>query len=59
MYACEVVELARFDERGDSGRVFRSLVMAREERVLSIEDDRDADAAVVEEADEPSQWFRP
>ena len=34
----DVVELARFDERGDAGPVFRSLVMAGEERVLTIED---------------------
>ena len=36
----DVVEFARFDERGDAGPVFRSLVMAGEERVLTIEGDR-------------------
>ena len=36
----DVVELARFDERGEAGPVFRSLVMAREERVLAIENHR-------------------
>ena len=59
----DVVELARLDQRGDAGPVFGPLVMAGEERVLAIENDRadaaldnvgvEFDAAVVEEADEP------
>src|ERR1700677_1211959 len=59
----DVVELAGLNQRSDAGPVFRALVMACEERVLTVENDRtDAalddirvqfDATVVKEADEP------
>jgi hypothetical protein len=65
----DVVELARFNERGDASPVFRSLVMTSEERVLAIENNRvdaafddlggELDAAVVEEWDKPFPVVRP
>jgi hypothetical protein len=59
----DAVELAGLNQRSDAGPVFRGLVMACEERVLTVENDRtDAalddirvqfDATIVKEADEP------
>ena len=59
----DAVQLAGFDERGDTGPVLRTLIVAGEQRVLAIKrDGADAalddvgvefDAAVVEEPSEP------
>lgn len=58
----DVVELARLNQRSDTGPVFSPLVMPGEQRILAIEHERPDtaldnvrvkfDAAIVQEADE-------
>ena len=57
------MKLARLDERGNAGPILRTIIVASEERILAIENQRadasfddvgvELDAAVVEDAGEP------